>query len=87
VVVDMPGISRTHARILVQDDQATLEDLGSKNGTYLRESRLQGRLHFRTEAAFGWAVTFSFFEVHALRRLPRRKTADRASDYCSPSTR
>ena len=28
------GVSRHHARILVSDGEATLEDLGSKNGTY-----------------------------------------------------
>jgi DNA-binding winged helix-turn-helix (wHTH) protein len=38
VVVDDPGISRRHARIVVEAGAATLEDLGSKNGT-----RLNGR--------------------------------------------
>ena len=33
VRVDLPSISRRHARILVAGDQATIEDLGSKNGT------------------------------------------------------
>lgn len=37
VWVDAPGVSRHHARITVGADHATLEDLGSKNGTYLRE--------------------------------------------------
>jgi DNA-binding winged helix-turn-helix (wHTH) protein len=41
VRVDAPGISRRHARIVVTDSQATLEDLGSKNGTYLHEHRLE----------------------------------------------
>ena len=31
----MPSVSRRHARILVDGDGATLEDLGSKNGTLL----------------------------------------------------
>jgi DNA-binding winged helix-turn-helix (wHTH) protein len=35
VRVDVPGVSRRHARILVRGDVATLEDLGSKNGTFL----------------------------------------------------
>jgi DNA-binding winged helix-turn-helix (wHTH) protein len=33
VPVDAPGVSRRHARITVADGAATLEDLGSKNGT------------------------------------------------------
>lgn len=34
--------SRQHARIVVTDAGAVLEDLGSKNGTYLNDSRLEG---------------------------------------------
>jgi DNA-binding winged helix-turn-helix (wHTH) protein len=41
VRIDAPGVSRRHARILVGRGHATLEDLGSKNGTYLRERRLE----------------------------------------------
>jgi DNA-binding winged helix-turn-helix (wHTH) protein len=33
-------VSRRHARILVSQGRATLEDLGSKNGTFLRGERL-----------------------------------------------
>ena len=35
-------VSRLHARIFVSDGQATIEDLGSKNGTFLRGKRLTG---------------------------------------------
>jgi DNA-binding winged helix-turn-helix (wHTH) protein len=37
---ESPEVSRRHARILVADGKATLEDLGSKNGTFLRDKRL-----------------------------------------------
>ena len=37
---DATGVSRQHARILVSQGEATLEDLGSKNGTYLRNDRI-----------------------------------------------
>jgi DNA-binding winged helix-turn-helix (wHTH) protein len=36
VWIEAPGVSRHHARIRLDGDEATLEDLGSKNGTYLR---------------------------------------------------
>ena len=39
---DGPGVSRRHARIVVSGEDAMLEDLGSKNGTYLRGERLAG---------------------------------------------
>ena len=35
VRIDSPTLSRRHARIIVDGIDATLEDLGSKNGTYL----------------------------------------------------
>jgi DNA-binding winged helix-turn-helix (wHTH) protein len=35
VRIDVPGVSRRHARIDVRGDQAMLEDLGSKNGTFV----------------------------------------------------
>ena len=40
VHLDSLRISRYHARIMVTGDAAILEDLGSKNGTYLRGERL-----------------------------------------------
>ena len=41
VFIDDPSVSRRHARILVSDDGATVEDLGSKNGTQVREKRVE----------------------------------------------
>ncbi|HEX6464425.1 MAG TPA: FHA domain-containing protein [Vicinamibacterales bacterium] len=40
VWIDAPGVSRHHARIVVRQGEATLEDLGSKNGTYVGDSRV-----------------------------------------------
>ena len=40
VWLESPTISRHHAKILVKGEHATIEDLGSKNGTFLRRERL-----------------------------------------------
>ena len=40
VWIDAPGISRHHARLVLAGQQAMLEDLGSKNGTYIGEERV-----------------------------------------------
>ena len=40
VRIDVAGVSRHHARITAAGGRFTLEDLSSKNGTYLREQRL-----------------------------------------------
>jgi DNA-binding winged helix-turn-helix (wHTH) protein len=42
VWLDSSTISRRHARIVIAGTRATLEDLGSKNGTELRGTRLTG---------------------------------------------
>jgi DNA-binding winged helix-turn-helix (wHTH) protein len=42
VRITSPRMSRRHARILVDGTRATLEDLGSKNGTYLEGQAIDG---------------------------------------------
>ena len=40
VRIDSPTLSRRHARIVVNGGEATLEDLGSKNGTHVNTHRV-----------------------------------------------
>jgi DNA-binding winged helix-turn-helix (wHTH) protein len=42
VWLDSATVSRRHARIVISGNEATLEDLDSKNGTYLRGARVTG---------------------------------------------
>jgi DNA-binding winged helix-turn-helix (wHTH) protein len=42
VWIDSTSVSRQHARIVIAGDHATVEDLGSKNGTCLGGKRLEG---------------------------------------------
>jgi pSer/pThr/pTyr-binding forkhead associated (FHA) protein len=39
--LDSPGISRRHALIQISGDEATVEDLGSKNGTFVGSARVR----------------------------------------------
>ena len=41
VVIDAPDVSRQHARIAVQGEEASIEDLGSKNGTFVGGKRVE----------------------------------------------
>ena len=38
--LDSPKVSRRHARVSVREDHVAVEDLGTKNGTYVRGQRL-----------------------------------------------
>lgn len=61
VPVDSPRASRRHARVTAEGDRAVLEDLGSKNGTFVNGERIDGprtlRPGDRIEVG-GVAVTF-----------------------------
>jgi DNA-binding winged helix-turn-helix (wHTH) protein len=45
--LDSPKISRRHARIVVNAPHATIEDLDSKNGTFVRGVRIRGPMELR----------------------------------------
>ena len=47
VPIDLQRVSRAHARIVVTDGMACLEDLSSKNGTFVRGQRLEGRVELK----------------------------------------
>jgi DNA-binding winged helix-turn-helix (wHTH) protein len=47
IVIDALGISRRHAKITVHGSQLLLEDLASKNGTFVNEERVHGAVAIR----------------------------------------
>lgn len=54
VVLDDPQLSRQHAIVSIQGTTARLEDLGSTNGTFVDEERIQqAELSDRTEFRIG----------------------------------
>jgi len=63
VRIDVDGVSRRHARIVARGGRFTLEDLGSKNGTYLRERRLDGPAALEDGDAFRLGRTELVFSV------------------------
>ena len=52
VFVDAASVSRRHARIVLEGDSATIEDLGSRNGTWLGTRRLTGPTPLENGASF-----------------------------------
>jgi DNA-binding winged helix-turn-helix (wHTH) protein len=58
VCIDLARVSRHHARIVVEGDRAALEDLGSKNGTFLRGQPVTARAELQDgdEICIGSAI-------------------------------
>jgi DNA-binding winged helix-turn-helix (wHTH) protein len=62
VRIDRPGVSRRHALIRVEADQATLSDLDSKNGTFVAGQQVKGPTPLRDgdELRLGLRATVVF---------------------------
>jgi DNA-binding winged helix-turn-helix (wHTH) protein len=71
VRVEAPGVSRRHARIVITGDHVTIEDLGSKNGTFVGERRLDGPAPLRDGDRF--RLSFSSSGGQARRPPPGRR--------------
>jgi DNA-binding winged helix-turn-helix (wHTH) protein len=64
--IDDPSVSRRHARIVVMSESATLEDLVSKNGTYLEDRRIEASVPLDDGARIRIgtvALTFRMFSL------------------------
>jgi DNA-binding winged helix-turn-helix (wHTH) protein len=73
ICINAPEVSRHHARIIVDGDRVTLEDLGSKNGTYLGTVRVTSPVELRAGDEFTIGKTLMVLrESHD---LPSTKTA------------
>ncbi len=66
VAIDNPAVSRQHARIVVSAGAATIEDLGSRNGTFRNGQRLTGIATLEPGDALGFGPDV-IFHVNAVR--------------------
>ena len=74
VWVGHPSVSREHARLVVSGDTAEIEDLGSKNGTWLGNRRVEASVPL----ADGDEIRFG--EVHILYRGPATELSGPTKD-------
>jgi DNA-binding winged helix-turn-helix (wHTH) protein len=73
ISLNAPEVSRQHARLVVDGDRVTLEDLGSKNGTFLGTVRISTPVELRVDDEF--TVGTTKMRLCVLRDLPSTKTA------------
>jgi pSer/pThr/pTyr-binding forkhead associated (FHA) protein len=71
IVLDETTVSRRHAQITVRDGEATIEDLGSQNGTWVNECRLDKPMPL----ADGDRVRFGLVQVIYRTSSPAMTTA------------
>jgi DNA-binding winged helix-turn-helix (wHTH) protein len=64
--IESPAVSRHHARILVSNDEATLEDLGSKNGTHVNGSRIAAPVRLADGDSIGLGTSTLRFRIAPL---------------------
>jgi DNA-binding winged helix-turn-helix (wHTH) protein len=85
VWLDVPGVSRRHARIVVSGRSATIEDLGSTNGTFVDDVPVVGirklldgqRIHFGPLEVRFRLMSPAVPTVKAARRPANRRSEDR----------
>ena len=74
-------VSRRHARVLVSDGRALLEDLDSRNGTYVGDRRIESPVELKNGDRIGIGPALLIFcaatddgltSVDTVKRLPRR---------------
>jgi DNA-binding winged helix-turn-helix (wHTH) protein len=63
--IESPGVSRHHARILVTQGDATIEDLGSKNGTHVNGTRIMQPTRLADGDQIGLAAITLTFRVES----------------------
>jgi DNA-binding winged helix-turn-helix (wHTH) protein len=85
VWIDSASVSRRHARIVVSAGKATIEDLGSKNGTWLRGKKVAEL----SELADGDVITVGsvVFKFRAARAAVSTQTASSAERDGGPPLR
>ncbi len=81
VFIDHTSVSRRHARISISGEGAILEDLGSKNGTFVREARVEAPLRIADgdEIRLGSvAMTFRVFPLSGSTDTTEQKSRRKA---------
>jgi pSer/pThr/pTyr-binding forkhead associated (FHA) protein len=61
--VDLPGVSRRHARIVLEGGTAVLEDLNSKNGTFWHGERVTSLQPLTSGDAVGFGSVRAVFFI------------------------
>jgi pSer/pThr/pTyr-binding forkhead associated (FHA) protein len=72
-----PSVSRQHALVYVEDEKAILEDMGSRNGTYVNEERVKKAVLSNGDTVRIGNVTVQFLQEEGVSRpVPMHETQE-----------
>lgn len=69
IVLDDPEVSRRHARVTPSEGAVVVEDLGSRNGSYVNDQPVNGTIAARDGDRLRFGLTV--FEVHGAQKVAR----------------
>jgi DNA-binding winged helix-turn-helix (wHTH) protein len=69
--IDHASVSRRHARVVIEGEQARLEDLGSKNGTFVGKKRIDGVVSLENGSEIRLGTVPMTFRVYTTRGTTR----------------
>jgi DNA-binding winged helix-turn-helix (wHTH) protein len=85
ICLDVPGVSRRHARIVVDGTIATLDDLGSKNGTFCEGIPITKAVVLRNADRIHLASVELVYRSRASPNFVRTETQDRDAPAGGPT--
>lgn len=84
LTIDDPLVSRTHARIIVEDDGAFIEDAGSRNGIRVNGRSISGRARLTDGARFRVGTQeLMFRELEETANQPHRRRSTGFMIHCT----
>lgn len=84
IVLDAPGVSRRHARIVVREGQPWFEDLGGVNGSFIAGQRVRGAIPWSDQRILIVGFTFDVEPDPEGRGLPHFHVQDRSEPVTRP---
>jgi DNA-binding winged helix-turn-helix (wHTH) protein len=71
VYIDADSVSRHHAKLIIRNQEASIEDLGSKNGTWVSGERVHGIVPLADGTSFRLGSESLRFEIRGVDRSTR----------------
>jgi len=80
IPLEFQGVSRRHFKVIIRDEEAKLEDLGSANGTFLNNNKIEGTIDLnKGDMVKLGSIALKFLPVGDTERLTYDKLHEEAN--------